>query len=175
MGFEPTTTGSTIRDSTTELRPPSNPRRPTGRSGAPGRTRTCYPQLRRLMLYPHELRARCRQSPPAEPPLPAMVGVEGFEPPTPCSQSRCATRLRYTPLSIKTGGRIPCGIGDFIFDLHQRQDRFHSRRQTVPFEVSSRTTPAPCNRARIRSASAQRLAWRAAVRSAIKALICSAP
>ena len=26
-----------------------------------------------------------------------MVGVEGFEPPTPCSQSRCATRLRYTP------------------------------------------------------------------------------
>ena len=28
--------------------------------GAPGRTRTCYPQLRRLMLYPHELRARCR-------------------------------------------------------------------------------------------------------------------
>ncbi len=26
-----------------------------------------------------------------------MVGVEGFEPTTPCSQSRCATRLRYTP------------------------------------------------------------------------------
>src|SRR5690606_34110738 len=26
-----------------------------------------------------------------------MVGAEGFEPPTPCSQSRCATRLRYAP------------------------------------------------------------------------------
>lgn len=26
-----------------------------------------------------------------------MVGVEGFEPPTSCSQSRRATRLRYTP------------------------------------------------------------------------------
>ncbi len=26
-----------------------------------------------------------------------LVGVEGFEPPTLCSQSRCATRLRYTP------------------------------------------------------------------------------
>jgi hypothetical protein len=26
-----------------------------------------------------------------------LVGVEGFEPPTPCSQSRCATRLRHTP------------------------------------------------------------------------------
>ena len=53
--------------------------------GAPGRTRTCYPQLRRLMLYPDELRA------------PFLVGVEGFEPTTPCSQSRCATRLRHTP------------------------------------------------------------------------------
>lgn len=27
-----------------------------------------------------------------------MVGVEGFEPPTLCSQSRCATKLRYTPI-----------------------------------------------------------------------------
>ena len=26
-----------------------------------------------------------------------MVGVPGFEPGAPCSQSRCATRLRYTP------------------------------------------------------------------------------
>ena len=27
-----------------------------------------------------------------------MVGVAGFEPATPCSQGRCATELRYTPL-----------------------------------------------------------------------------
>ena len=26
-----------------------------------------------------------------------MVGEKGFEPSTPCSQSRCATRLRYAP------------------------------------------------------------------------------
>ena len=26
-----------------------------------------------------------------------LVGVKGFEPPAPCSQSTCATRLRYTP------------------------------------------------------------------------------
>jgi hypothetical protein len=26
-----------------------------------------------------------------------MVGARGFEPPTPCSQGRCATRLRYAP------------------------------------------------------------------------------
>ena len=29
--------------------------------------------------------------------MPEMVGVKGFEPPTPCSQSTCATKLRYTP------------------------------------------------------------------------------
>jgi hypothetical protein len=29
--------------------------------------------------------------------FPPMVGVRGFEPPTPCSQSRCAAKLRYTP------------------------------------------------------------------------------
>ena len=27
-----------------------------------------------------------------------MVGAEGFEPPALCSQSRCATRLRYAPI-----------------------------------------------------------------------------
>src|SRR3569833_2678092 len=31
-----------------------------------------------------------------------VVGVEGFEPTTSCSQSRRATRLRYTPSSIRT-------------------------------------------------------------------------
>src|SRR5206468_3003943 len=36
-----------------------------------------------------------------------MVGAEGFEPPTLCSQSRCATRLRYAPTddSIVTRNR----------------------------------------------------------------------
>jgi hypothetical protein len=29
-----------------------------------------------------------------------MVGAEGFEPPTLCSQSRCATRLRYAPTRL---------------------------------------------------------------------------
>ena len=32
----------------------------------------------------------------------SMVGVRGFEPPTPCSQSRCATGLRYTPNSAES-------------------------------------------------------------------------
>ena len=34
-----------------------------------------------------------------------MVGAEGFEPPTACSQSRCATRLRYAPKRITKDGR----------------------------------------------------------------------
>ena len=31
-----------------------------------------------------------------------VVGKGGFEPPTPCSQSRCATRLRHTPNSFES-------------------------------------------------------------------------
>ena len=60
--------------------------------GAPGGTRTPDPRLRRPLLYPPEL-------PGLFVSLGKMVGVEGFEPPTSCSQSRRATRLRYTPLS----------------------------------------------------------------------------
>ena len=56
MGFEPTTTGITIRDSTAELQPP--PENDLERDeGAPDRTRTCYRRLRRPVLYPDELRA----------------------------------------------------------------------------------------------------------------------
>jgi hypothetical protein len=55
MGFEPTTTGITILDSTTELQPPLIIFNHL--IGLPDRDRTCDPQLRRLMLYPTELRA----------------------------------------------------------------------------------------------------------------------
>src|SRR4029079_17529660 len=34
-----------------------------------------------------------------------MVGVRGFEPPAPCSQSRCATGLRHTPMLRGETGR----------------------------------------------------------------------
>src|SRR5579863_3571763 len=34
--------------------------------------------------------------------LAGMVGVRGFEPPTPSSRTRCATRLRYTPTAPQT-------------------------------------------------------------------------
>lgn len=53
------------------------------------------------MLYPNELRAHEREK---------MVGVERFELPTSCSQSRRATRLRYTPRP----GLAQCEEGEII-------------------------------------------------------------
>jgi hypothetical protein len=40
-----------------------------GEGGAPGWTRTSYPRLRRAVLYPDELRARCRYGTPNAAPL----------------------------------------------------------------------------------------------------------
>src|SRR5512137_2461080 len=56
------------------------------------------------MLYPAELRAHA-----AIVSLIRVVGAEGFEPPTLCSQSRCATRLRHAPPC--TDLRSPPGPG----------------------------------------------------------------
>jgi hypothetical protein len=39
-----------------------------------------------------------------------MVGAEGFEPPTLCSQSRCATRLRYAPTVFSLLYRVRDGL-----------------------------------------------------------------
>jgi hypothetical protein len=50
------------------------------------------------------------------------VGARGFEPPTPCSQSRCATRLRHAPprpgMSITKGdGSLNYGRRDYCLYL----------------------------------------------------------
>jgi hypothetical protein len=39
-----------------------------------------------------------------------MVGAEGFEPPTLCSQSRCATRLRYAPIARLYRNQLSSGM-----------------------------------------------------------------
>ena len=31
----------------------------------------------------------------------SVIGAAGFEPATPCSQSRCATKLRHAPLKLR--------------------------------------------------------------------------
>ena len=106
-GLEPATTGITIRDSTSWATATiwkttihsgleTQSKLFQKHSGVPDRNRTCNPQLRRLVLYPVELRA------PLKPGLPRinwawLVGVERFELPTSWSQTRRATRLRYTP------------------------------------------------------------------------------
>ena len=60
-----------------------------------------------------------------------MVGVRGFEPPTPSSRTRCATRLRYTPIrfvrffknqSGMAGQRL--AVPGLISKLHGPRKRF---------------------------------------------------
>ena len=92
----------------TELRPPSVPHLA---AGVPGRTRTCDPRLRRPMLYPTELRARSWNGSVFVHTLALnagshrLVGAAGFEPATLCSQSRCATKLRYIPTRVNSKPR----------------------------------------------------------------------
>jgi hypothetical protein len=54
----------------------------------------------------------------------SLVGVEGFEPPTSCSQSRRATRLRYTPAAPAAR---PAGHA-----AHCRQPRRHAQIAPPP-------------------------------------------
>ena len=53
----------------------------------------CQPIVSRRSIHDRQISRRAKM-------LGNLVGAEGFEPPTLCSQSRCATRLRYAP----TGG-----------------------------------------------------------------------
>ena len=79
-----------------------------GVAGLPRGIRTPDPRLRRPMLYPTELWAeqnRIRKTAAEienglsdDSPFMLLVGVQGFEPWTPWSQTRCATGLRYFPI-----------------------------------------------------------------------------
>ena len=55
-----------------------------------------------------------------------MVGVEGFEPPTSCSQSRRATRLRYTPIGSSNWTRTsdPMINSHLLYQLSYRGTNF---------------------------------------------------
>src|SRR5229473_2284174 len=56
------------------------------------------PSLEGWCSIQFELRARVRHAAAGSAAAAAnLVGVERFELPTPCSQSKCATRLRHTP------------------------------------------------------------------------------
>jgi hypothetical protein len=103
MGLEPTHAGATILC--------LNHLTTTAIYGVPTGIRTPDLRLRRPLLYPAELLAqileRVKGIEPSQPAWKAgalplsytrkMVGVAGFEPATLWSQTRCATKLRYTP------------------------------------------------------------------------------
>src|SRR3989338_217583 len=95
-------------------------------TGVPDRNRTCNPQLRRLVLYPVELRAQSFCSTILMPlnTFKNLVGVEGFEPPTSCSQSRRATRLRYTPCRYRSSSE-----GSMIYIADLLVKHFHKYQQ----------------------------------------------
>ena len=46
-----------------------------------------------------------------------LVGARGFEPPTSCSQSRRAARLRYAPISKKRDKFLPLEIKKIKLNL----------------------------------------------------------
>jgi hypothetical protein len=52
-----------------------------------------------------------------------MVGAEGFEPPTLCSQSRCATRLRYAPTDAPIVSRNGFAVLDGQVRVTSRWER----------------------------------------------------
>jgi hypothetical protein len=57
--------------------------------GTPERIRTSDLRIRSPLLYPTELQAQ------------SLVGVRGFEPPTPCSQGRCASQAALHPVETQ--------------------------------------------------------------------------
>jgi hypothetical protein len=103
-GFEPATHGLEVRCSIQlsyrrtsphgrrGARPGHHRRPPTGAGDG---VRTRDNQLGRLELY--QLSYTRPLTPTAE--TGTVIGTRGFEPPTPCSQSRCATRLRHVPMA----------------------------------------------------------------------------
>ncbi len=106
---------------------------PSFRFGVPVGTRTPDPRLRRPMLYPAELLAHngagegnrtlttglegqgstIELHPQKKR---TVVGVAGFEPATLWSQTRCATKLRYTPIADEN-------YSSTTFSLSQRKKR----------------------------------------------------
>src|ERR1700743_2259441 len=58
-----------------------------------------------------------------------MVGAEGFEPPTLCSQSRCATRLRYAPIARLYRNQLVSGmVAEPLEDPKDEEDRNQEER-----------------------------------------------
>ena len=103
-------------------------------NGAPDRDRTCDHPLRRRMLYPTELQAHyLRSKIIGKSRLEELVGAVGFEPTTPWSQTRCATKLRHTPIHLSF-----CTVQCIVrYGVHSRRDA--RRRQHLSSKKIKKT------------------------------------
>src|SRR5438309_383205 len=76
---------------------------------------------------------------PAEAKIGNVVGATGFEPPTRCSQSRCATRLRYAPTRFDYPTTVSEALGIRISRRNLR-----CLRQRARLGVTSLSAPHEC-------------------------------
>ena len=75
-----------------------------------------------------------------------MVGAEGFEPPTLCSQSRCATRLRYAPAPIRLYRESESALWPAVFSFRRRRTfRFHAGFLYLMGGSQAQRGPLPCD------------------------------
>src|SRR5256885_9962107 len=70
-----------------------------------------------------------------------MVGVRGFEPPAPCSQSRCATGLRHTP----TDPRADAPDSGVYHPVRKRRAARTARPRWSRSEEHTSELQSPCN------------------------------
>jgi len=72
-----------------------------------------------------------------------MVGVEGFEPPTSCSQSRRATRLRYTPSNTVSDDLTVVGKGRRYYEPQRAPSIGHLQTNGASASDPSKTKRVP--------------------------------
>ena len=69
-----------------------------------------------------------------------LVGAEGFEPPTLCSQSRCATRLRYAPTVVLIVSWNGCALG-LAYEAQWRVSQVSSHKISAIGMANTMATP----------------------------------
>ena len=79
-----------------------------------------------------------------------LVGARGFEPPTPCAQGRCATRLRYAPTEttlaiLNQFGRIWFRLLRFWVRRNHRQAYASPRAKSQFYRPQSTALSNCCN------------------------------
>jgi hypothetical protein len=92
-----------------------------------------------------------------------MVGAEGFEPPALCSQSRCATRLRYAPTLFDCNADwLPIGFDAAIFrvararpETTQERDGDGENQRKIRGQQQQKRPVAPSVPARLAQVAAE--------------------